>query len=617
MQEDIILHVIEGKDTLAILPTGGGKSICYQVPALALGGTCLVISPLIALMNDQVQNLKKRGIRAVAIHNGLNKNEVEFIYRQIENELYHFVFVSPERLQSKLFLEEMNNWDIRLVAIDEAHCISQWGYDFRPPYLSIATIRSILGNIPFLALTASATPFVQNDIIEKLDFKNYKVFFSTFQRKNISISVFETNGKIEKLIQILENVKGTKIVYCNSRKKCVEVSSLLNKQGMNTAYYHAGLSNDERNTTQELWIKDKIETIVCTNAFGMGIDKPNVRAVVHFDLPNSPEAYYQEIGRAGRDGEKSYTVLLFSELNLIDLKASVELKFPTKEKITNVYESLSFFYQIAIGSGQDSVFDFDLKDFCIKFKLNILETLNALKLLEQQSFISLSESVYLPSTVKMNCSKTEIDYLESHHPDLDEILKSLLRMYSGIWNYFVPIDEFLIAQKLNISMDYVTLKLKELASHHYIHYRERKAEPQLTYLHDRIDAKFLQIDMQLHKILKERYIERIQFMEEFVLNKKTCRQRRLVQFFGEEMKEDCGICDVCLEKRFGLKENEFNDIKNSILHEISIKKTLNTDKLFKGLKTFETKKYQKVIQFLLDKKMLIVNESGELILRNG
>ncbi|HMN32753.1 MAG TPA: ATP-dependent DNA helicase RecQ [Chitinophagaceae bacterium] len=617
LQEDIIHHVLEGKDTLALLPTGGGKSICYQVPAIVFGGICLVVSPLIALMIDQVNGLKRRGISAVAIHNGLSKTEVENIYEQIENGDFQLVYVSPERLQSNRFLNEIEHWNITLLSIDEAHCISQWGYDFRPPYLSIASIRNIIGDVPVLALTASATPAVQKDIIEKLAFRNFKVFFSTFQRNNISISAFKIDGKIEKLIRILINVKGSKIIYCNSRKKCVEVSTLLNKRGFQTQFYHAGLSNDERNKIQNLWIKGHFETIVCTNAFGMGIDKEDVRLVAHFDMPTSPEAYYQEIGRAGRDGQKSYAVLLYNQLDLQGLQESVALKYPPKETIIHVYESLAYYYQIEIGSGAEMVFDFDLKDFCTKFKLNILETLNALKILEQQSYITLSESVFLPSTAKVICSKSQIEHLEKHLPELDEVLKALLRMYGGIINHFMPIDELIIAQKLNVAMDYVQTYLEKIDAHHLIHYRKRKTEPQLSYLHDRIDTRFLIIDMSLVNVLKKRYIERIEFMKEFVSQTEECRQKRLVHFFGEEMSHDCRICDTCLGKAVRLSENEFIEIKNSILQNISAHHSLNTEELYKNLKTFESQKYKKVIQYLLDKKTLSLNEFGELILKNG
>ena len=426
-QEAIINHILSGNDTLAVLPTGGGKSICYQVPAMMLKGSCLVISPLIALMKDQAYGLQQRGIKSLVVHSGMNSDEVRRAYLQMSTGDYTFLFVSPERLKSTLFLDFLTDWKISLLAVDEAHCISQWGYDFRPAYLDIALLRESLPNVPIIALTASATPLVQKDIIEKLEFVKGETFFSTFARPNLSFSAFEVDSKIIKTIDILRKLKGSSLVYCRNRRHTKELSDALNAAGLLADYYHAGLEQELRNNKQENWIANKIDIMVCTNAFGMGIDKADVRCVIHFDIPDTPEAYYQEAGRAGRDGTKAYAVLLYQKHNLVDLKDGIQLKYPDISTIRNIYEALAYYFQVAIDDGLETMYDFDVADFCKKFKYNIIEVLSTIKLLEQQGYWILSDSMFLPSRISVTCSKQDIENLEKLHPELDEVIKHVLR----------------------------------------------------------------------------------------------------------------------------------------------------------------------------------------------
>lgn len=613
LQEEIIEQVLAHKDTLAILPTSAGKSICYQVPGLLLSGTCLVISPLIALMKDQVLGLQKRSISAVAVYSGMNQEEVVDIFQEVSKGRYKFLFVSPERLQSRIFLEYFQQWEIGLLAIDEAHCISQWGYDFRPPYLEIASIRGFIPEVPIIALSASATPLVQKDIIEKLNFTNHQTFFSTFKRSNISISAFKVESKIVKLLDIIQKVKGSKIVYCKNRKRTKEIAEMLTSNGFTADYYHAGLKQDVRNKKQDLWLNNQMDTIVCTNAFGMGIDKADVRCVVHFDMPDTPEAYYQEIGRAGRDGHKSYAVVLYNQHDMEALQMGIEQKYPPIATIKDIYQSLAYYFEIGIGSGNEEVFDFEISDFCKKMDHDVIETLSSIKILEQQGFLSMSESVYQPSQVSVIAGRTDVELFEKQFVDYDEVLKLLLRMYGGIWNHYIPIDEFLMAQKLQVSSDYIHHMLRQLHGHHMIDYRERSGNPIITYLHDRIELIFLKIDMNLLNVLKKRYIERVHFMIDFISNRDACRLNNLISFFGEDSKEDCKICDNCLSGKKTLLPDEFVRIKNTILQHLSFHNSLHVESFCKEMNTTDKEKTMKVIRFCLDEKLLKRTESGNLI----
>lgn len=613
LQEDIITHVLQQKDTLAILPTGGGKSICYQIPALLLEGTCLVISPLLALMKDQAQGLQKRGIACQVVFSGMQKQEVEQAYVEMASGKYKFLFVSPERLQSEKFLDYVQDWNIQLIVVDEAHCISQWGYDFRPSYLEIAELKEHLPNIPILALTGSATPFVRQDIMDKLAFKNGQLFFNTFQRENISFSCFKVESKIIKTIDILQKVEGSSIVYCRSRAATNDLAQLLKANGLSADYYHAGLSQEIRNRKQEDWIEDKTRIIVCTNAFGMGIDKPNVRTVIHFDTPDTPEGYYQEAGRAGRDGLKAYAVLLYESITVRDLEQGISLRFPSIEKIKEIYIALAHYFQIGIGDGMDEVFDFELDDFCKRFKCNVLEAHHTIKLLEQQGYWRLSDHFFLPSRVCFMTTKETIENIEKQHPALDEILKLLLRLYGGIWNNYVPISEFQIAQHARVAKDYVEDILQQLHDHGIIDYCKAKEKPQLQYLHDRPMNHDVRVDTKRIDILKERYAARVHFMIDFIQNEKICRSNLLIAYFGETVKLTCGQCDICLKQKQALTATEMESVKNTILQQISLQGSLSIAAFCNSFGTLKQETILLIIRFLLDEKKVELNSKGELI----
>jgi ATP-dependent DNA helicase RecQ len=612
LQAEIIAHVLTGHDTLAILPTGGGKSICYQIPAMVMKGNCLVVSPLIALIKDQALGLTKHGIPCLAIHSGMSKKEVEQTFIKMTTGDYKFIFVSPERLKSNLFLDYVTEWNIGLLAIDEAHCISQWGYDFRPPYLEIAALKTYLPNVPIIALTASATPLVQNDIMEKLAFKKTIPFFTTFLRHNISFSCFNVDNKLLKAIDVLQKIKGSAIVYCKNRRRTKDVATSLLNAGLSADYYHAGLEQNIRSQKQDDWIKNKTNIIVCTNAFGMGIDKPDVRCVIHYDIPDTPEAYYQEAGRAGRDGIKSYAVMLYQTLDLKQLHENIELKYPPLAKMKMTYEALANYLQIGIGSGEMDIFDFDVIDFCKKFSLNLIETMSTMKLLEQQNFWQLSESIYLPSRVHVMANKSMLEELEKTHPALDEILKHLLRMYGGILNHYLPISEFQIAQKIGVGKDYIIHILSQLHHHGIIDYAASNGQPQISFLHDRVDTNYLQIDVALMNRLKLRYKERVEFMLSYVTNDFVCRSTKLVDFFGEQQFIDCQKCDVCLKRKINLTEEEFTKIKNVILHEINRDVAINIKKIIHQFSTIKQELVMIVIRYLLDEKIVMLNKIGDL-----
>ena len=610
LQEEIIKSVLEGKDTLALMPTGGGKSICYQVPAIAKDGLCLVISPLIALMKDQVENLRKKSITAFAIYSGMSRKEVINVFKVATESNCKFLYVSPERLETSLFKEYLPGLDISLIAVDEAHCISQWGYDFRPPYLRIASLREELPGIPVLALTASATPDVQNDICDKLAFSNPCIFRQSFERANLSYSTFRVDSKINKIIEIVQKVPGSSIVYCKSRKRTKEISELLQLQHISSDFYHAGLVQEERNKKQEAWINNKTRVIVCTNAFGMGIDKPDVRTVVHADVPDCLENYYQEAGRAGRDGNTSYAVLLYDERDLQELKGMASLRFPSQEDIRGVYQSVANYLQIPTGAGEGQYYDFDISDFLKKFNLNSHTTLYSLKALEQESWLSFNEQVFLPSSVMFTVNKGSLYEFEKSNPQLEPCIKTLLRAYEGIFDQPVNISEKVIAGLMKEDTEKVKKQLTELNRFGIIEYQPQKDTPQLYLLRNRIKAEDITINMQAYNKRKDQFQRRVKQMVNYVNEEAACRSRIIGSYFGDELIRACGICDNCLrQKAATLSKEEFETLHHRIINMVKYE-SLHTKELLQKLNGIKKEKAWKVLEFLQAENKINVDSTG-------
>jgi len=615
LQEDIIQSVLDGKDTLALMPTGGGKSLCYQVPAMAMEGTCLVISPLIALMKDQVEGLRKKGITAFAIYSGMKRKEVINILQLVTESNCKFLYVSPERLETSLFKEYLPGMHISLVAVDEAHCISQWGYDFRPPYLRIAALREELSDIPVLALTASATPEVQQDIMDKLHFQQQQVFRQSFERPNLSYSVFNVDSKINKISEILGRIPGTGIIYCKSRKRTKEISELLQLQGISSDYYHAGLKQEERNKKQEAWIKNEIRVIVCTNAFGMGIDKPDVRTVIHADIPDCLENYYQEAGRAGRDGKHSFAVLLYADKDLEELNDLSAQRFPELEKIRQVYLAIANYLQLEAGTGEGSSFDFDLADFGKKFGLDNFTTLYSLKTLEQEGWLTLNEQVFLPSTVQFTVTKEYLYRFEQDRPALDPLIKTLLRSYEGIFDYPCFISELLLAQLMRKDLEEIKQQLQELHRAGIIEYSPRKDSPQLYFQRNRVRGEQLTININAYQQRKAIFEKRVATMIGYVKEEADCRSRMIGIYFGDNNIRTCGICDNCLkQKKLSLSKEEFTVIHERIRH-IMQDDSLEVKELFNQLQDIKKEKAWKVIEFLQAENKLRIEKDGRIRLK--
>jgi len=610
LQEDIINTVLQKKDVLALLPTGGGKSVCFQVPALAMDGLCLVISPLIALMKDQVEQLRKKNITAFAIYSGMNRKEVINTLRTAGESNCKFLYVSPERLETNLFKEYLPSFNVNLIAVDEAHCISQWGYDFRPPYLRIAALREELKGVPVLALTASATREVQSDICGKLEFKQPVIFRQSFERPNLSYSVFNVDVKINKVKEILQNVPGSSIVYCKSRRHTKEIADLLNMHGIQADYYHAGLISDERNKKQESWIKSEMRVIVCTNAFGMGIDKPDVRTVIHADVPDCLENYYQEAGRAGRDGKKAYAVLLFNDKELADLQLLPDVHFPSLEDIRIVYQSVMNYLQVPSSYGEGNYYDFDITDFIKKFKLDTQLAIYALKALEQEELLSFNEQVFLPSKIFFTTNKELLNDFEKNNPKLEPVIKALLRTYSGIFDQLVPVHEKTIAFLLHQELNEVINDLKRLHSFGIIQYVPQKDSPQLYFMQNRIKAEDLRIDMANYKKRKEQYRKRIRTLLKYVKKDIHCRSQFIANYFGDDHAKPCGICDNCLhQKNIKLTGQEFEYIHQRIIQTVQ-PVSIDVKELLTQLNGITKEKAWKVINHLQAENKLMVDKNG-------
>ncbi len=609
LQEDIIRSVLEGKDTLALLPTGGGKSICFQVPAMAREGLCLVISPLIALMKDQVENLRKKGITSFAIFSGMGRKEVINTLKVASSSNCKFLYVSPERLETKLFQEYLPALNVNLVAVDEAHCISQWGYDFRPPYLRIAAIREELSDVPVLALTASATALVQKDICDKLVFRKGTVIRQSFERPNLSYSVFQADAKITRLVDILNKVPGSGIVYCKSRKRTKEIAEQLRSYNIQTDYYHAGLSAEERSRKQEEWISNKTRIIACTNAFGMGIDKPDVRVVIHADAPDCIENYYQEAGRAGRDRAKAYAVLLFQPKDLVELEQQVDIRFPSLADIRSVYQSVVNYLQIPTGAGEGNNYGFDLHDFLQKFPHGAQLASSVLRVLFQENVLTYNEQVFLPSKLVFTCDKRLLYAFEQSHPALEPLIKMLLRSYEGIFDQEVSIYEKSLSYLLRSTPAEVTGWLQQLHSFGVVRFVPQKDTPQLYFFRNRVKADELRIDMRSYLERKELYRERIRSFIDFI-GSDRCRSQLVGRYFGDEKIIPCGVCDNCLaQKKQSLSKEDFTHIESRIMTALQLR-SLPSHALLQALEGIHKEKVWKVIEFLQAEKKIDVDRAG-------
>ena len=594
MQEDIIQSVLDGKDTLALLPTGGGKSICFQIPALVKEGICIVVSPLIALMKDQVYNLQKRNISAVAIYSGMHYRDIDRVLDNCIHGNIKFLYLSPERLITDLAIARIQQMNVNLIAVDEAHCISQWGYDFRPPYLQIAETRELHPKIPILALTATATKDVVNDIQEKLEFKTENVFQQSFKRDNLSYVVLYEEDKFRKLHDVLKNVKGSGVVYTRNRRKTKEIALSLHRQGIHADFYHAGLNAELRSKKQEAWINNQTRIMVCTNAFGMGIDKPDVRTVVHMDVPDNLEAYFQEAGRGGRDGKKSYAVLLYNEMDKKKLLLQTEQAFPDIRELKTVYRALGSYFQLAVGGGAGDSFDFEISDFVEKYKLKMITTYNALKILQQEGWINITDSVFMPSSVKIIVGKDKLYDYQLKNRKHDRILKVILRSFQGAFLDYTRINETWMAKKLEMPRHKVQEALHRMHQAGIILFRVEKDKPQLMFLQERVGAENLTIDLELYNFRKKRYLERIQKVIHY--NEAIqCRSQLLLSYFGEEESETCGVCDVCLGRnKVEISTDEFARFQSKIL--LLLKENAMT--VGELLESFNSKRHGKLLKAL-------------------
>lgn len=571
MQEDIINSALAGKDTLALMPTGGGKSICFQVPAMARDGLCLVVSPLIALMKDQVQNLNNKGIKALAVYSGMTYSQIDATLDNAIYGDYKFLYVSPERLHTHMFRERVRKMDISFLVVDEAHCISQWGYDFRPAYLEIKGIQELIGDVPVIALTATATKSVAEDIMDKLSFRERNVISSGFERENLSYVVRNVEDKFGNILKVCNGVPGTGIVYVRERKRCEEISSFLRQNGIKSDFYHAGLSKELRSAKQDAWINNDIRVIVATNAFGMGIDKPDVRFVVHYDLPDSLEAYFQEAGRAGRDGKRSYATMLWNSSDISRLRQIHTVSFPDIQYMKDVYQKVFIYLNIPYEEGKDCVSKFNLVEFSKRFSLNSVSAYYAIKYLEQEGYWELTDELDNPSRIMFVVGRDELYKVQIDNPDLDKFIKSVLRIYTALFSRLTPIDEEYIARVTMDSVMGVKEKLKQLSQLKIIKYIPKVRTPLIIMNTERLVESNLYISQKRYEERKGMFQKRIESIISFVKNDEECRSRQLIEYFGQEATKDCGVCDVCIKQRnssnSGTRKKEIEKHIFSILEE--------------------------------------------------
>lgn len=612
LQEDIIQSVLEGKDTLALMTTGGGKSVCYQVPGMVKKGICIVISPLLALMNDQVEFLSRKSIRAVMVHSSLTSREIDIILDNCIHGGIKFLYISPERLDTELFIARVQQMDINLIAVDEAHCISQWGYDFRPAYLKITELRKLFPNVPALALTASATPDVAIDIQQKLGFKKENILRKSFERKNLSYVVLKEEAKVPRLLKIINNVKGSGIIYVRNRRKAEEVAAMLKQQNISAEFYHAGLNFDERSRRQEDWLRDRTRIIVSTNAFGMGINKANVRFVVHLDLPDSLEAYFQEAGRAGRDEKRAYAVILYNDADKLNLERNVQLSFPAMNEIKKVYGALCSFYNMTPGGGVGATFNFSLSDFCARYSLEPSTVINGIKFLEKENYLMLTDAFYRPSRIHILINQKDLYRYQVEAPAYDAFIKLLLRSYEGLFDNYVNIREYELAKRSTLTVAEVETLLQRLDKKEIISYAPQSDKPQLVFLDDCHPVSNLHISKQHYQDVKERAFKRVEWVLHYVTSVHKCRSEMLLAYFGETETIRCGICDVCIERnKLELSDLEFKNIAEQLKVALN-KGAISLDDLVHQVKQVREEKILKTVQWLIDNDELTYNDDNLL-----
>ena len=609
LQEEIITSIGEGKDTLGLMPTGGGKSITFQVPALAKEGMCLVITPLIALMKDQVENLKSRDIKAIAIYSGMTRQEIIVALENCIFGNYKFLYISPERLDTEIFRVKLRSMNISMITVDESHCISQWGYDFRPAYLKIAEIRELLPDIPVLALTATATPEVVKDIQQRLHFKKENVFRMSFERKNLAYIVRNTDNKTGEILHILNRMPGSSIIYVRNRKRTKETTLFLQREGITADFYHAGLNNDVKDLRQKRWQSGECRVMVATNAFGMGIDKPDVRTVIHLDLPDSPEAYFQEAGRAGRDGEKAYAIILYANSDKAALKKRISDTFPEKDYIKQVYEQLNYYYQMAMGDGLGCMFDFNLEDFCRKYKHFPVPADSALKILTQAGYIEYTDEQDNASRLLFTIRREELYKLREMGEQADLLIQTILRSYTGVFTDYAYIHEDSLAIRTGLTRQQIYDLLIVLAKRRILDYIPHKKTPYIIYKRERVELRHLQISKTVYEERKERYESRIKAMLEYVTSETACRSRMLLHYFGEKNEHNCEQCDTCInrKKNNGVTDSSYNALRRQILEMLSVQQRTPAD--LARLIEADKEEIAAVIRFLLDK--------GEIQMKDG
>ena len=607
LQEDIVDSVMAGKDTLALLPTGGGKSICFQVPAMAMEGLCLVITPLIALMKDQVVHLVEKGIPAAAIYSGMHPDALELAYNQAAFGRLKFLYVSPERLQTNAFIEALRKMKVCLLAVDESHCISQWGYDFRPPYLKIADIRPYMPKTPVLALTATATAKVVDDIQERLGFKQKNVFQSSFERKNVTYNVYHEADKYGVLRRKLEAMKeGSAIVYVRNRKRTQVIANWLNSVGISATFYHAGLDSKTRDERQDLWMKGKVKVISATNAFGMGIDKPDVRLVIHIDLPDSIEAYFQEAGRAGRDLKPSEAFLLVSPADIKKLQENLTQSFPELDRINLIYNALGNYFSIPVGAGENVSYPFVISDFANRYGFSIIEVFHTLKILEKEGFLVLSDSFDEPSKVMIKASRDDIYGFQVNNPQYSELVKYMLRSLPGVMSDFVKVNEEMMAKKFGMQVEKVIEQLKKLEAYNFLSYAQRNDKPQILFLSEFVDAKHFGLSKENYYDRKKDAEERVKAVVDFVNNDEECRSVQLLRYFNEKTRKTCGRCDVCQKQQHRVPYDAIENRVRSVLSE----EMLPMDEILSQCSDFEESQVLDAIRFLVDNEVLQVEKDG-------